>query len=65
MIKVTFIKPDGDELLNRELTVEQIQVLNIVKRIEFNDEDNLSFYLHDMDYNVEQENLRVWLKESQ
>lgn len=63
MMKVIFMKPDGDELLTKDLKIEQIQALKIVDLISFPSDDN-TYRLNEMEYSVDYEYLRVWLDEA-
>lgn len=59
MLKVLFMNPDGDNLDSRDMSLEQLYVLKFVDKIDVGTE---SYTISDMAYNVNIEELYVWLK---
>ncbi len=59
MLKVMFMNPDGEALYSRDMSLEQLYALKFVDSIDVETE---SYTISDMAYNVNIEELYVWLK---
>lgn len=59
MIKVLFMNPNGDKLDSRDMSLEQVHTLKLADSIDIGYN---AFNLIDMDYNVNLQELYVWLR---
>lgn len=59
MLKVMFMNPDGDNLDSRDMSLEQLYALKLADTIDVTHE---SYALADMGFNVELNEMYVWLK---